>query len=629
MCGINGIFSIKREDNFQRLNVMNNTLRHRGPDDEGVFQDGNIVLGQRRLMILDLSQAGHQPMSTPDGRFTMVFNGEVYNYREIREELDYPFHSQTDSEVVLAAWQKWGAESVHRFNGMFAFAVWDKKEQSLHLVRDRLGIKPLYWSFVNGNMIFSSEVRALLSSGLVDKTLDEDSLVDFLRYQTVQTPDTILKNVKMLKPGSILRIDTAGFVSGITTYWESGSSVPQFLNSSIPQNYEDVKLRVRELFYKSVERRLVSDVPFGAFLSGGIDSSAIVGAMAKVSNRQVKTFNISFAEEEFSEAKYARYIAEMHNTDHTEIKLSPQEFLKYLPEALKSMDHPSGDGPNTWLVSKVTKEAGITMALSGLGGDELFAGYPIFKRMVSLENKKWLWNLPLGLRKVAGVLMDTVKPGVASLKVKELLRMEKFDLATAFAISRQALMDDQIIGLLNRDILPEHKPVKYLKELFNYSFSSPLRGDKRGADIISNVSTGELTTYMQNVLLRDSDQMSMTHALEVRVPFLDHELVEYVLSLPDSFKYPATPKKLLVDSLNDILPDYIVNRPKMGFVFPWRDWLKNELHSFADERISSIAEREYFNKDEVLKLWSRFKQDDPTVTFSRIWPLIVLEEWLG
>ena len=458
---------------------MNKALKHRGPDDEGVFRDGAVTLGQRRLMILDLSDAGHQPMSTPDGRYTMVFNGEVYNFKDIRKELDYPFRSQTDSEVVLAAWQKWGTESVHRFNGMFAFAIWDKKEEVLWLVRDRLGIKPLYWAFQDGNLVFSSEVRALLSSGLVDKTLDEDSLVDYLRYQTVQTPDTILKYVKMLKPGSTLKISLKDKKPLVSTYWNPISSVPQFLDSSIPQNYDSIKEQVRELFYSSVRRRLVSDVPFGAFLSGGIDSSAIVGAMAKVSNRQVKTFNISFAEEEFSEAKYARHIAKMHNTDHTEIKLSPNDFLRYLPDALKSMDHPSGDGPNTWLVSKVTKEAGITMALSGLGGDELFAGYPVFKRMVSLTGKQWLWSLPVGIRKILGASLTSVKPGVSSLKIKELLLLKDFNFASVYSISRQALMDDQITGLLNRDILPEHNPVKYLDEIFRSNSSSPLGGDKR------------------------------------------------------------------------------------------------------------------------------------------------------
>ena len=619
MCGINGILSFTKEQNRQRVEAMNNTLKHRGPDDEGIFLDGSIVLGHRRLMILDLSGAGHQPMSTPDGRYTIVFNGEIYNFKEIREELNYPFRSHTDSEVILAAWQKWGVASVHRLNGMFAIAVWDKLTHTLSLVRDRLGIKPLYWSLTAKGLVFSSEVRGILSSGMVEKDLDEDSLVDFLRYQTVHAPDTILKHIKMLKPASILMINVNEMVPRINTYWKpalgKNKRVGGLLNGN---NYNFVKSQVRKQFYTSVKRRLISDVPFGAFLSGGIDSSAIVGAMAQVSNRQVKTFNISFAEKEFSEAKYARYIAEMHNTDHTEIKLSPGDFLKYLPDALKSMDHPSGDGTNTWLVSKVTKEAGITMALSGLGGDELFAGYPIFTRMMSLYVRQKFWNLPLKFRRILGNALTKLRPGISSMKIDEIMSMKKFDFSFAYSISRQVLMDSQITGLLKKDVLPSHKPVDYLKDLIDI-------GNKK---ILSNVSISELSTYMQNVLLRDSDQMSMAHALEVRVPFLDHELVELVLSLNDEHKIPISPKKLLTDSLKEILPDYIVERPKMGFNFPWSYWLKNELFSFSDERIASISERDYFNKNEVLSLWKRFNDNDPTVTFSRIWPLVVLEEWM-
>jgi asparagine synthase (glutamine-hydrolysing) len=286
----------------------------------------------------------------------MVFNGEVYNFRELRSRFDYPYQSHTDSEVVLAAWSKMGRKCVELFNGMFAIAVWDKKEQTLSLVRDRMGIKPVYWSHNERGFCFSSEVRALLASGLVSKKLKRDSVVDFLRYQTVQTPDTI----KAQKKSS--------------------------------DSYEEVKKQVRRLFMESVERRLVADVPFGAFLSGGIDSSAVVGAMTKVSNNRIDTFNITFWEDEFSEAPYARYIAKMHNTNHHEIHLKPDDFLHFLPDALSAMDHPSGDGPNTWVVSKMTKEAGITMALSGLGGDEVFGGYAIFNRMMALEKKKWLWK---------------------------------------------------------------------------------------------------------------------------------------------------------------------------------------------------------------------------------------------
>lgn len=613
MCGINGIISTNTNKQDQ-LARMNQALQHRGPDDEGTFVNEEVALGHRRLMIIDLSDAGHQPMTTPDGRYTMVFNGEVYNFEEIRQELDYPFRSQTDSEVVLAAWQKWGRSCVNKFNGMFAIALWDHQEKELFLIRDRLGIKPIYWHCSGRQLVFSSEVRALLASGIPSKTIHPDALVDYLRYQTVQTPHTIIDGVQMLTAGSILHYKPGEGTPSIERYWQ-----PVVGDNRTVYDYEDVKQEVRRLFFQSVERRLVADVPFGAFLSGGIDSSAIVGAMAKVSNGPVKTFNISFAEEEFSEAKYARRIAQMHGTDHHEIKLTPGDFLNHLPEALKSMDHPSGDGPNTWLVSKVTKEAGITMALSGLGGDELFAGYAIFKRMMRLHGKQWLWKMPAGMRRMMGGMLRSVKPGVPSSKMAALLGMSDYDFSQAFSVSRQALMDDQLVGLLNRDALPAHYPAQQLTDLVNLQPNQ----------VLSNVSIGELSTYMQNVLLRDSDQMSMAHALEVRVPFLDHELVEYMLQLPDSMKFPVTPKKLLTDSLPDLLPDEIVNRPKMGFTFPWRHWLKNELHSFADERINSLAQRDYFNAEAVIQLWQQFKKDDPSVTFSRIWPLVVLEEWMN
>lgn len=590
---------------------MNSRLSHRGPDDEGQWVEGVAALGHRRLSIIDLSEAGHQPMISACGRYVMVFNGEIYNYADLRQRFNYPYRSQTDSEVVLAAWSEMGHKCVELFNGMFAIAVWDKQEKTLTLVRDRLGIKPIYWCHTPEAFCFSSEIRALTTSNLISGKLDEASVVDFLRYQTVQAPDTILKDVHLMVPGTILRYELSSNQTGVETYWS-----PFRAGKKTPESYEEVKREVRRLFFKAVERRLVADVPFGAFLSGGIDSSAIVGAMAKVSNRQVDTFNITFSEDDFSEAPYARHVAKMHKTNHHEIHLKPEDFLQMIPDALAAMDHPSGDGPNTWVVSKMTKEAGITMALSGLGGDELFGGYPIFNRMVTLEQRKWLWHLPLSLRKAAGKALMALKPGVASTKVMRLMTMKNYHFEEAFAISRQALMDPQLAGILRSSSLPEHNPVRWLRQ----------NKVNETGEVLSRVSVAEMTTYMQNVLLRDSDQMSMAHALEVRVPFLDHELVEYVLSLPDAFKRPVTPKKLLVDSLPDLLPDYIVNRPKMGFVFPWRDWLKGVMHDFADQRIRTLAQREMFYEPGVLDIWHRFLKGDPSVTFSRVWPLVVLEE---
>ncbi len=613
MCGINGIVSKTIEDKENRIAAMNRRLAHRGPDDEGVWQEGAVAFGHKRLSIIDLSMAGRQPMTSACGRYVMVLNGEIYNFASLKKQFDNRWRSQTDSEVVLAAWSKLGIKAVDSFKGMFAFAVWDRQEETLTLVRDRMGIKPLYWCHNEKGFAFSSEVRALLASQVPGRELDEDALVDYLRYQTVQAPNTILKDVQMLMPGTFLTFDTRRNQCTVNTWW-SPFSVGR---RAEPGSYQQVTSEVRRLFFESVKRRLVSDVPFGAFLSGGIDSSAVVGAMAKVSNNRVNSFNISFAEDDFSEAPFARHVAQMHNTRHHEIHLKPSDFLELLPDALAAMDHPSGDGPNTWVVSKVTKEAGITMALSGLGGDEVFGGYAIFNRMASLEKYRWLWQLPHGLRGLGGRSLSAIKPGVSSSKIEALLKMSRYDFAEAFAISRQALMDNQLAGILSRTALPEHAPVQWLREA----------GLSEEAGVLTRVSLAEMTTYMQNVLLRDSDQMSMAHALEVRVPFLDHELVEYVLSLPDDLKQPLTPKKLLVDSLPDLLPDYIVNRPKMGFVFPWRDWLKGEMHAYADERIRRIAQRPWFNEKGVLDLWDRFLKGDASVTFSRVWPLVVLEEW--
>ncbi len=614
MCGINGIFSPHITNHSQRIEQMNAQLAHRGPNDSGVFIEGNLTMGHRRLSIIDLSSAGHQPMVSDCGRYVIVYNGELYNYKELKSQINYPFITHSDTEVVLAAWKKMGEQALQLFKGMFAFAIWDKMEQTLTLVRDRLGIKPLYYFTKDNEFVFSSELRALLKSDIPPRTISRDSLVDYLRYQTVQAPNTMINDVMMLLPGHLLTLQTKSHAISIKKYWDLFNTP----SSPPPSDYNEVKNTVRKLFFEAVEKRLIADVPFGGFLSGGIDSSAVVGAMAQISSTPINTFNISFAEEEFSEAKYARYIAKLHNTHHHEIHLTPNDFLEMLPNALVSMDHPSGDGGNSWLVSIVTKEAGIDMALSGLGGDELFAGYSIFNRMVALDQRQWLWNTPSSLRNLAGKALTKLKPSVSSSKIAQLLSLPNYDFNTVFAVSRQALLDTQINSLLNRAKLPSHAPVDWL------TTNMPVRN----IGALSKTSMAEMSTYMQNVLLRDTDQMSMAHALEVRVPFLDHDLVEYVLSLPDKYKHPITPKKLLVDSFPELLPDYIVNRPKMGFTFPWREWLKNELHSYADERIKTISHRNYFNQQEILKLWSQFLAGNPNVTFSRIWPLIVLEEWM-
>jgi asparagine synthase (glutamine-hydrolysing) len=624
MCGINGIFSHSgTADLFTVVEKMNESLLHRGPDDKGIFIDSEVILGHRRLSIIDLSKAGHQPMQSSDGRYEIVFNGEIYNFREIKNELinsgDHleTFISGTDTEVLLAAFRRWGVNCLEKLNGMFAFAIWDKQEKKLFIARDRMGIKPLYYYHTDQFFLFSSELRPLLKSGLVPKKADRAAIVDYLRYQTVHAPYTIIQGVKVLMPGHYLMISDEDFV--IKKYWAVSENP---LDNRIDLDYSATCKKVKQLFFEAVERRLIADVPFGAFLSGGIDSSAVVGAMAQISNTKVNTFNVFFEEEEFTEQKYAQIISKKFNTDHHSIKLNPNEFLDLLPAALAAMDHPSGDGPNTYLISKKTKEAGITMALSGLGGDEIFAGYDVFKKIPQIKDKRWLLSFPKYFRRIAASAIKTINPGVASDKTAELLLLDYFDMAEVYPISRQVLLDDVIFKLLKKTPLSTNRVMEIVINHLSY--------EKKGFQLpmLSKISVAELSTYLQNVLLRDTDQMSMAHALEVRVPFMDHKLVEYVLAVPDHFKYPSTPKKMLVDSLGEMLPPEIVNRPKMGFTLPWQKWMRNELKSFVESGLNSLAQLEYFDEKEIHNLWKRFLNNDPRITWSRIWYLAVLGEWL-
>ena len=623
MCGMCGIWGINdRSELENHLNAMNQALSHRGPDDDGFFIDehSGVGLGHRRLSIIDLSSAGHQPMHSQDKRCTIVFNGEIYNFLELKQELsDYPYKTHTDTEVILAAYTKWGRDTPRHLHGMFAFAIWDHTEKTLFLARDRLGIKPLYLYHNEGTILFSSEIRSLMASGLVPRKLNTNALNDYLAYQTVHAPDTIIRDVKMLMPGHSVLVDQehqgfknlGAFWDPLTTYRKDIADLPK----------ERIQKDIYELLYKAVEKRLIADVPFGAFLSGGIDSSIVVGLMSRVSNQAVRTFSVTFNESTYSEAPYAEKIAKRFKTEHTDIRLTPEDFLLELPLALEAMDHPSGDGPNTYVVSKVTRNAGITMALSGLGGDELFAGYDIFTRSMKLNQYRWLACFPKFVRSAVGTSLQKVRPSVATDKLRYLLELKNWNLSQTYPISREVLLQSDRMSLLGGNDGRVNKVSTMLKELEQYDSFEQMAN-------LSKVSIAELGSYLQNVLLRDTDQMSMASALEVRVPFLDHELVEYVLGVADSHKYPFTPKKLLVEATGDLLPDDIANRKKMGFQLPWQKWLKNELFDFGSDRISRLSERELLNPSAVKELWKQYLRNNPRVTWSRVWPLIVLEEWM-
>lgn len=622
MCGING-FSSEKYSGTERLSIirkMNTTLAHRGPDNDGIWEKDNLCLGHRRLSIIDLSAESNQPFFSGDGRYVVVYNGELYNYKELKLELQrsaqgeqalpYFFKTQSDTEVILAAYIRWGNKCLDYFNGMYAFAIYDTLKKKLMLARDRVGVKPLYYYYGEEGLMFSSEVRPIIHSGIRSFSLNREVISEYAMYQTVLAPNTIVKGIKMLMPGHLLEF--AEGKATITQYY----TLNKISKEAKDLSYKETCSKVLELLGQSVQRRLVADVPFGAFLSGGIDSSAIVGLMSRVSSEKIQTFNVSFDESEFSESRYAKLIANKFNTQHHEIKLSPQDFLALLPEALNAMDHPSGDGPNTYVVSKATKKAGITMALSGIGGDELFAGYDVFKRMAELQRKSWLSAVPRFARKTAGFVIQKQKKSISGNKIQELLSQEQINFASAYPLNRSLFT----LKELSRLIRPSD-PFKTIRSIVTET-------PRIEGHLLSAVSIAEMNTYLQNTLLRDTDQMSMSVALEVREPFLDYRLIEFVLSVSDDQKFPHSPKKLLVDSLGDLLPGEIVNRPKMGFTLPWKHWLKNELKGFCEKNIFELAEKDFCDKSAVQDLWKRFMADDRTMSWSRIWHLVILNNWI-
>lgn len=615
MCGINGIFRFRdKQTTLGRVAVMNKSIEHRGPDSDGIWSNDVVVLGHRRLSIIDTSDAGRQPFHSEDQQLSIVFNGEIYNYIELKKELssDFVFKTGTDTEVLLAAYKKWGFDLMEKLIGMFAFALWDEQKQALLIVRDRMGIKPVYYHQSDEGFVFSSELRPLLASGIVPAKINSDALAEYLRYQTVFAPNTMIENVHMLMPGHYMVCTATG--REIKEYWNPVKRADSFAGND---DYGVVKKKISDLLHSSVELRMRADVPFGAFLSGGIDSSIIVGLMSNIASQRVQTFSVTFHEKEFDESPYSEMIAKKFNTKHHDIRLNANHFLTEVPDALMAMDHPSGDGPNTFVVSKVTRAAGVKMALSGLGGDEVFAGYDVFTRMHALASRPWINAAPQVLRSLAGKTLKTVRPNISSEKIAATLSQSRVDFAHAYPLVRQLFMEDRI-----------HEILKPFADEGNRVFDISKGLQKTNLPLLSKVSVAEMTAYMQNILLRDTDQMSMAHALEVRVPFLDHRLVEYVLGVGDEMKFPTTPKKLLTDSVGDLIPRSIIDRPKMGFTFPWSIWMKNELRSFCEENLQALEEINSFNPGVISKYWELFLKGDKNITWSRMWPLVVLGHWI-
>jgi asparagine synthase (glutamine-hydrolysing) len=614
MCGIAAIIWRRpnKHDEGHAVSRMIDSLRHRGPDDEGRYLDSWVALGHRRLSIIDVSDAGAQPMWDSTRRFAVTFNGEIYNFRELRHQLsEYPFESESDTEVILAAFSAWGIEAFARFNGIFALAIYDSVTKRVVAARDRFGIKPLYYASTDSCVLLASEQRSLLQSGLLSAELSTEALTDYLRHGAVWGSAQILGGIQELPAGSVLSIE-AGAEPSITSYASIGNTVRPRVATTC-QAYA----RVRELFIQAVERQMVSDVPLGAFLSGGIDSSAIVAAMSQVRSDRPLTFTIGLEDASLDESANAKLVARKFRTHHSRLLLRSDDCISEVLAALRHMDAPTLDGVNTYVVSKLTRAAGVKVALSGLGGDELFAGYSSFERYQRWRSSPY-WVLPRVIRRQLG---EKILRSASSGRVRrlgELSAVSAFDVGSVYPIMR-AVMDKKGLGALlpfdpsgsHADALdrPRSTAVSHLPQLSQYSVA-------------------EMAGYAEHMLLRDTDQMSMASGLEVRVPFFDVDLVEYVLSLPDHLKLGHPSKPLLLGALDGILPLEVTLQPKRGFGFPWDQWMRSQLRDLCENALRDLARRELLAKDEIARLWSSFLAGDHSVSSSTIWMLVSLEHWL-
>lgn len=614
MCGIAGIVSFSKSIELAAaIRRMTNAMAHRGPNADGFFVNDTIALGHRRLSIIDLSSAANQPIADHTGRYQIIFNGEIYNFREVRKLLtDYPFSTNSDTEVLLAAYGKWGPDCLPYLKGMFAFAIWDTVDQVLFIARDRMGVKPVYYYTDNNVFLFASEIRGILGSGLVPKKANPTALHEFLSYQSAGFPESVIQGIVQLEAGSSITIRNNSY--SIKKYWDITS------HPTVDFDFNDrqgVLQQIRSLLHNAVERRLVSDVPLGAFLSGGIDSSAVVGLMAEAGTTRPNTFTVGFEEKEFDESAYANTIARKFNAHHSQVLLKPAIFLDELTNALNAMDTPSGDGINTYVVSKAIKQSGLTVALSGVGGDELFAGYPFFTQYLQLKKYSSVWGAAKLLRSGAQVMLGNSNK---ALRMKQLLKAPASSIRYFYPEFRRIIAPQLLASLTKWGTTGQATLLeKQLAQMPASLDEFPL---------LSQVSIAEYTGYTQHTLLKDTDQFSMAVSLEVREPFFDHDLIEFVLAIPDRLKYPQYPKQLLVESLQGLLPDEIVHRKKQGFLFPWSVWMKNELRSFCEKHLHHIAQRDFINGKDLLAYWQRFLNNDPSVRWMEVWLFVILEYWM-
>lgn len=646
MCGIAGYFEPQanrtREVAHTIATRMAETLEHRGPDDSGVWIDerAGIAFGHRRLSILDLSAQGHQPMVSHSGRYVLVFNGEIYNFRELREELDTccrpPFRSNSDTEVMLAAFDRWGLDpALRKFNGMFAFALWDRELRTLTLARDRAGEKPLYYGWAGQSFLFGSELKALRAHPAFRATIDRNSATLFMRYSYVPAPYSIYEGIWKLLPATSVQIRDAGERPEPQPYWSLGEAVEAGVRSSVDLSDDEAVERLDSLLSSAVALRMVADVPLGAFLSGGIDSSTVVALMQKHSARPIRTFTIGFLETGFNEAEYAKKVAAHLGCDHTELYVTPAEAIRIVPELPTRYDEPFADSSQipTYLVSRLARQQ-VTVSLSGDGGDELFGGYTRYLWAEALWRR--MEYFPRGMRVAASRLLFGIPFHVWDRVLQTTNRFFPRSM-------RQSLPADKVQKIAG--ILPATTPEALYRALVSQwqdPASVVIAGSEPATllteparwpnipDFTNRMMFFDASTYLPDDILVKLDRASMAVSLESRVPMLDHRVIEFAWTLPRKAKIRGTEGKwVLRRVLAKYLPSALFERPKTGFAIPVHDWLRGPLRDWAESMVdaSRLRREGFLNPEPVLTKWSEHLSGRRNWIYP-LWNVLMFQAWL-
>jgi asparagine synthase (glutamine-hydrolysing) len=625
MCGICGYIS-RKNITLEQLKSMNDTMYHRGPDDAGaeIYEaaDGwQIGFAQRRLSILDLSSLGHQPMRSANGRLSVVYNGEIYNFRELKAELsDYRFRSDCDTEVIIAAYLKWGIQCLERFNGMFAIAIYDRETDDVYLVRDRIGKKPLYYWYEDGQLVFASELKPIMCCPGFHGEVDRRVLSRYLFQQYINAPQSIFQNVYKLEPGAVLKFHRGTVETW--KYWDVKQVYREAQETPV-KSYEEAKGELKELLKKAVAQRMIADVPLGSFLSGGYDSSLVTAIAQECSDEPVKTFSIGFHEEKYNEAKYARAVADYLGTNHTELYIGEQDMFELVESIPQYYDEPFADSSQiaTMMVSKLAREH-VTVALSGDGGDEFFCGYNIYENVAQAQKLDVLGGMVHGICQFPGLKQAHLEDKLP-FKVRVIAGNREKESKTQFGAGNYPTRARAMVGELPEGEAP--LPVHYLIESSYHVKNWQIRR-----------MLVDMDTYLPGDILCKVDRASMKYSLESRCPILDKDVMEFSYRIPHQYKYAGGDKKhILKDIAYDYIPKELLERPKVGFGVPLDKWLRGPLReqlldysSYDYLKTQAIFDPAYVS--EMIQSYVRTGDAGPATgaNYSKLsWSFFVFQKW--